>query len=173
MFSRKNSKSSATPKGIHRRAASMGSATTMGSVTSMGSAPRLFVSPPSLLRKTSRNDQRVRKAPCAVVVDDATISADQQQPPQKAAVGFFVNPPSFRIDQAPQPTLGVPMMGKCSDFYHAPAKQLAKPSGPQRVVSTGSTSSSKGRVLVNPPAFATAVGGGGGRIRKTWGVPMV
>ena len=182
MFRRKSSKSSASPssKGSHRRAASTGSAATMGS------APRLFVSPPSLLRKTSRNDQRVRKAPCAVpVVDDATISVGhQQQHSQPKAVGFFVNPPSFRIDQAPgqdhqqhqQQTLGVPMMGTCSDFYHTPvSKQLAKPSGPRRIVSTGSASasSSKGSaLLVNPPVFAAGAAGGG-RIRKTWGVPMV
>ena len=191
MFARKNSKSK-KPVG-HRRAASV------------GSAPRLFVSPPKVSSQTtSRNEQRVRKAPCAHLAsttppldDEATVSVttvpehsqqqQQQQITKKKSIGFFVNPPSFCIDETTGSgnhtstttthlqTLGVPMMGTCSDFFHSPAK----PSGPpRRVVSTGSTNHSSStmsgpRVLVNPPAFATTTTLGGNRVRKTWGVPMV
>lgn len=178
MFTRKNSKSKSGDG--HRRAAST------------GSAPRLFVSPPKI-SKTSRNEQRVRKAPCVHLATPTPLDDEALVPvgPPPKTVGFFVNPPAFCIDEAADSgntsrttktnlqTLGVPMMGTCSDFYHSPAAPqslLAKPNGPKRVVSTGSASTGSGgpRVLVNPPAFATTTAmGGTNRVRKTWGVPMV
>lgn len=107
---------------------------------------------------------------------------------------FFVNPPAFRIDNGEEKedtsknnnngnthhnshqrsssfqTFGVPMMGQCSDYYHAPSSSkslLGKNKKPQslnkRVVSTGSATAGA-RVFVNPPAFAQ---------KKTLGVRML
>ena len=172
MFSKKDNSSGGSG---HRR------------TVSTGSAPRLFVSPPAAIvrkiSKGSRNEQRVRKAPCARIMEqpnhhhDGATATPEGGTSGAAGPGFFVNPPSFRIDNNHggsagnhhHQTLGVPMMGLCSDFYHATASPIPKPQGPRRVVSTGSAATAAPRVFVNPPAFHAQQG----RVRKTLGVPMV